>query len=245
MSQKQALPEEFLQKLALVTGKRARIVVDHILEHGYITTEDLEKTYGYSHPPRAARDVREQGVPLETFKVKSSDGRDIAAYRFGKLADIRQGQPRGRKVFPKQLKDELYTLGQGKCVVCAGKFAKRYLQIDHRIPYEIAGDVDHFDRITQDYMLLCASCNRAKSWSCENCPNWQTQSPQICSHCYWAFPQEYTHIALREVRRADILWTEDEVEVYDKLKAAAQQKQLQIPDYVKQIVEEQLESSKR
>jgi hypothetical protein len=100
MNQKQALSEEFLQKLALVTGKRARIVVDHILEHGYITTEDLEKTYGYSHPPRAARDVREQGVPLETFKVKSSDGRDIAAYRFGKLVDIRQGNSEAGKYFP-------------------------------------------------------------------------------------------------------------------------------------------------
>jgi hypothetical protein len=46
-------------------------VIDHILQYGFITTEDLENTYGYNHPPRAARDVREAGIPLETFKVSA------------------------------------------------------------------------------------------------------------------------------------------------------------------------------
>jgi len=68
------LPDELIERLKAVKGKRARIVVEHILKHGYITTEDLEKKYGYSHPPRAARDVREQGIPLETFRATSSDG---------------------------------------------------------------------------------------------------------------------------------------------------------------------------
>jgi len=71
------------QKLQSVTGKRSRIVIEHILEHGFITTENLEKIYGYRHPPRAVKDVRDQGIPIETFSVKSSDGRTIAAYRFG------------------------------------------------------------------------------------------------------------------------------------------------------------------
>jgi hypothetical protein len=57
-------------------------VIDHILQYGFIATEDLENTYGYNHPPRAARDVREAGIPLETFKVKSKEGKSIAAYRF-------------------------------------------------------------------------------------------------------------------------------------------------------------------
>lgn len=56
------------------------MVIDHIIAHGFITTEDLQK-YGYNHPPRAARDVREAGIPLETFFVESSDGQRIAAYR--------------------------------------------------------------------------------------------------------------------------------------------------------------------
>ena len=52
-------PTGFLKLAESITNKRAKIVIDHILKHGFITTEDLEKTYGYNHPPRAARDVRE------------------------------------------------------------------------------------------------------------------------------------------------------------------------------------------
>lgn len=197
MTKKEELSEDFLDKLRSVTNKRARIVIDHILKHGYITTEDLEKTYGYNHPPRAARDVREQGILLETFRVKSSDGRTIAAYRFGSSQDILSGRFGGRKVFPKTLKDDLFNESEGRCAICTGKFEKRYLQVDHRVPYEIAGDIDHLNRDAQDYMLLCASCNRAKSWSCEHCPNWHTKSHKICSQCHWAFPQNYTHCLTR------------------------------------------------
>mgnify|MGYP002623391435 FL=1 len=197
MSSENKLPEELLKKLQTVASKRAKVVINHILEHGFITTEDLEKTYGYSHPPRAARDVREQGIPLETFRVQSSDGQSIAAYRFGNLEDIEKGRLGGRKVLPIALKNELYKSGKGRCAVCAGKFEKRYLQVDHRVPYEIAGDIDHLQRNAQDYMLLCAACNRAKSWSCEHCPNWNTKSSNICLQCYWAFPNNYAHIACK------------------------------------------------
>jgi len=49
-------PKEFLEHIKSITNKRANIVIDHIMKHGFITTEDLENTYGYNHPPRAARD---------------------------------------------------------------------------------------------------------------------------------------------------------------------------------------------
>ena len=64
------LPAEFLERLKRVTGKRSRIVVDHILEHGFIATDELEQIYGYMHPPRAVRDVREQGIPIETYRIR-------------------------------------------------------------------------------------------------------------------------------------------------------------------------------
>ncbi|MCZ7669181.1 MAG: hypothetical protein M5U34_19315 [Chloroflexi bacterium] len=124
MSNDEKLPENLLQKLQAVTNKRAKVVIDHILAHGYITTEDLEKTYGYNHPPRAARDVRELGIPLKTFRVKSSDGRSIAAYKFGNLDDIESGKLGGRKVFSKQLKDTLFDSQEEKCAVCAGHYEK-------------------------------------------------------------------------------------------------------------------------
>ncbi len=69
----QRFSKAILAAAKTIKGKRSRIVVDHILRHGSITTEDLEK-YGYKHPPRAVRDVREQGLPLEMFWTVSSDG---------------------------------------------------------------------------------------------------------------------------------------------------------------------------
>jgi hypothetical protein len=84
-------PKEFLEQTATIINKRAKIVIEHVMKYGFITTEDLEKTYGYNHPPRAARDERECGIPLETFKVKSKEGKYIAAYRFGDLSQIQNG----------------------------------------------------------------------------------------------------------------------------------------------------------
>ncbi|MEI6436893.1 MAG: HNH endonuclease, partial [Bacteroidota bacterium] len=66
---KKKYSEEFLKIIKSITNKRAKIIIDHIPEHGFITTQDLKEKYGYNHPPRAARDVRESGIPLETFKV--------------------------------------------------------------------------------------------------------------------------------------------------------------------------------
>ena len=60
--------EEFLELLNSVKAKRPRTVIQHILEHGYITSQDLKDVYGYNHPPRAVRDVREQGIPLVTYR---------------------------------------------------------------------------------------------------------------------------------------------------------------------------------
>lgn len=40
------LPKEFLERLRTVTGKRPRVVIEHILKHGHITTEELRDIYG-------------------------------------------------------------------------------------------------------------------------------------------------------------------------------------------------------
>ncbi len=88
--EKPIYPKDFLDHINAISNKRARIVIDHIMEHGFITTEELENIYGYSHTPRAARDVREAGVPLDTFKVKSQNNKLIAAYRFGDIATFQK-----------------------------------------------------------------------------------------------------------------------------------------------------------
>ncbi len=227
-------PPEFLALLQSVTAKRPRIVIEHILTHGYITTEELEQLYGYKHPPRAARDVREQGIPLETFKVKNSAGRTIAAYRFGEVSSISQDKLGGRKVFSKAFKGRLLQKQRGKCAVCLTVHEERYLQVDHRIPYEVAGETE---RQIDEYMLLCGSCNRAKSWSCEHCPNWlETKSPAICDTCYWASPASYHHIALRQLRRVELVWADQEVSQFDKLASDAEAINENINDYIKRLL---------
>jgi flavoprotein len=86
-------------------------------------------------------------------------------------------------------------------------------------------------------MLLCNSCNRAKSWSCEHCENWLTKkSSEICLACYWGNPEDYSHIALREIRRIDLIWEDAEVRNYEKLKKLAKAKKYKIPNYVKKIL---------
>ena len=82
-------PKEFLEKLNSIKSKRPATVIQHILKYGFITTEELETLYGYKHPPRAVRDVREQGVPIETYYVKNSEGKRMAAYKFGSPNEVR------------------------------------------------------------------------------------------------------------------------------------------------------------
>jgi hypothetical protein len=97
----------------------------------------------------------------------------------------------------------------------------------------------------ENFMLVCGSCNRAKSWSCGHCANWQSgKSSQVCMKCYWANPESYVHVALREVRRTDILWNEDEVQLYENLKELAVKNQFPIPDYVKKVIAKHLGETK-
>jgi hypothetical protein len=229
------LTDEFLAFLGSIKGKRARVVIDHILKHGLITTEDLETIYGYKHPPRAIRDVRDQGVPVETFSVKNSQGRTIAAYRFGDYISGGNLKIGGRKLFPKAFKQQLIELSGSRCSVCLETYEQRYLQIDHRIPYAVGGDAE---LTPENYMLVCGSCNRAKSWSCEHCINWlERKDPNICLTCYWTNPAHYEHIALRQLRRLTLVWTEDETKTYQNLASYASEAGISLVEYVKKLLE--------
>lgn len=245
MTRPQKLAKDFLDRLKAVKAKRPKTVIDHILKHGFITTEELSR-YGYEHPPRAARDVRELGIPLETFQVKNAQGRTIAAYRFGDPSQARMDQLGGRKAIPKEFKRVLLGMTKGRCQICDEQYETRHLQVDHRVPYEVVGDVIRdVERNPNDYMLLCGSCNRAKSWSCEHCLNWlKDKRPGVCETCYWARPESYLHIALMAVRRLDIVWKGDEVKAYEKLMVRARRVQQPLPKYVKRVLEKTVEQDK-
>lgn len=223
-----------------VTAKRPRTVLDHILKHGYITTAELKDDYGYNHPPRAARDVREQGIPLETFQVTGPDGRSIAAYRLGDPSKAAPAKAGGRRAFPKAFKETLVEHYGERCALCGWRFPARALQIDHRVPYEVAGDVADLTDLDA-YMLVCGSCNRTKSWTCEACENWQKiKDDTICRSCMWGSPEDYSHVAMEERRTLTIAWQGDDVDAYDELREEAAEAGLDLPDYAREILKRDL-----
>jgi hypothetical protein len=237
---KPTYPPDFLILVRGVAAKRPKTVIDHILEHGQITTKELKDTYGYHHPPRAIRDVREQGIPIETFRVTGVDGRKIAAYKFGNPSQVRAAQLSGRTAFSSRLKNILIEKHSARCSIYLAPFPTQELQIDHRVPFEIAGDNGDLSEDIDEYMLLCASANRAKSWHCENCPNWKLKEVFTCKTCYWAYPESYQHIAMRDIRRLDLLWTGEEVADYEILIKEAAKVQQDAREYVKSVLRSQL-----
>jgi len=221
-----------------ITAKRARTAIDHIIRHGSVTTEELQDLYGYDHPPRAIRDVRESGVPIETYKVLSKKtGRNIAAYRFDSPDKIVRGRIGGRKVFRKKFRKEIIEHYDSRDVITGERYEPRYLQIDHRIPYEVAGEsVDNAGQIDA-YMPLTASSQRAKSWSCEQCRNWQEgRDKTVCKSCFWASPEHYTHIAEEPIRRVYIEWRGAEVADFERIRNRALREDTNVAAFIKELL---------
>lgn len=238
----QKYPKKFLELCRSVTAKRPKTVIDHILKHGHITTEELKEKYGYNHPPRAVRDVREHGIPLETFRVTGSDGRKIAAYRFGDVSKKKFRKLSGRTGLSKKIKECLIEKYGCKCFIYLEDMDESELQIDHRVPYEVGGNGEGVEQNPDDFMLLSGSANRAKSWSCEHCENWQTlKEKKICLSCYWAYPEDYSHVTMRQVRRLDLIWQDKEVEKYERIKSDAKVLGQTIPEFVKKLIEKAIE----
>ena len=232
---KKPYTKAFLSLCQSVTAKRPKTVITHILRHGQITTEDLKNLYGYNHPPRAARDVKEHGIPIERVTVTGSDGRKIAAYRFGDPSALTVRRYGGRTGLSKQIKEALIAKYGCRCFIYLEEMPEASLQIDHRVPFEVGGESEAMS--PEEFMLLSGSANRAKSWSCEHCENWtRVKQRDICLSCYWAYPDNHTHMAMRQLRRVDLLWQGEETKQFEQLKADAAEAGLAIPDFVKEVL---------
>ncbi len=116
------------------------------------------------------------------------------------------------------------------------------LQIDHRVPYEVGVGGESVEQKTDDFMLLSGSANRAKSWPCEHCENWLTlKKKETCLSCYWAYPEDYSHVAMRQMRRLDLMWQGRDVEQYEKLKIGSKDSGQTIPEFVEELIEKAIE----
>jgi len=238
MPDQEDIDPRILELCNKITAKRARTAIDHIIKHGSVTTEELQNIYGYDHPPRAIRDVRECGIPIKTLRVLSEKtGRKIAAYRFDSPDKIVHGRIGGRKVFPKKFRKAIIDHYDSRDAITGERYEPRYLQIDHRIPYEVAGESVADAGQIDAYMPLSASSQRAKSWSCEKCQNWKADRNQtVCKSCFWASPEHYTHIAGEEIRRVDIEWRGAEVAVFDRIRKRAMREETDIAAFIKMLL---------
>ncbi|MCL2848769.1 MAG: HNH endonuclease [Micrococcales bacterium] len=230
------LPEEFVTWLrSREMSARAKKAVEFMLAHGSVTTADIE-AMGYDHPPRAIGDVKDAGIRLAKSMI-TVGGHRMARYTL--IVDSTLGHP-GRTKIPKKFRDTLFAAHDHRCAMCGASFTTRELQADHRVPFRVAGDGDqcHLD----DFMPLCASDNRAKSFTCESCPNWTRQDPAECRTCVWGSPADFCHIATRPHRQITITWTDAaEVEHFDRLAAVARALGLSPSAYAKAVLDREAE----
>jgi hypothetical protein len=229
MPERQKLPKALLERIDSITNKRARVVLDTLVRKGSISTAELQAA-GYDHPPRAARDVVELGIALQRVTIKRKDGQRIASYIF----DERELDPlkTGRVVLAKKERESIIRRNGSKCGLCG---CKSNLQVDHKIPYEVAGESQRYE--DDPYQVLDGSCNRKKSWDCEHCENWKRiKDLRICQSCYWASPDDYTHVAMRPERRIDIVWIGDEVKAFETIEKAARRTGRSIGEQIKTMI---------
>lgn len=226
-------------------SKRAKFVINSIAELGAITSEYIASK-GYEHAPRAVRDVRDAGIPIKTSFVKSSkNGRKIASYSFGEISEIKDFMSDGRKTFSKKFKKRLLNKQNYTCAICGAKFDGKLLQIDHRIPYSFMGDNYDLEPDIDDFMLLCASCNRKKDQATKDCCEktcFKSKNLKIIKSCYWASPENYTHICMKEIRRADLtFFGKSDIDLFDKLKNRSKKEEENLSDYIKKILYESMD----
>ncbi|MDV7992076.1 HNH endonuclease signature motif containing protein [Rhodococcus sp. IEGM 1374] len=227
------LSDQYVEWLSgLKVSKRAVAARDYLIQNVTVTTEKLAEM-GYDHPPRIIADLKEAGVTLDKTTVKSSTGKNIAQYFL--VEKITDGRAK-RIAIPKKFREDLNAAYDHRCAICTGQFEGRELQADHRVPFFVGGDKPILDQA--DYMPLCASDNRSKSWSCEHCENFEIKDVDTCVSCFWAHPEQYSHVAMRDERRINLTFQGDDVEVVDHLKSKAESAGLSVEQLAKQRLRE-------
>jgi hypothetical protein len=85
-------------------------------------------------------------------------------------------------------------------------------------------------------MLLSPQMQRSKSWACEHCDNARVANLAICKTCYWASPDNYTHVALNDERRLELTFSEVDASIYDRLKLAAARMKITVHELAKRVL---------
>lgn len=196
------------ERIAKASIRPLRILFECCVNGG-ISTEELQQRYGYNQPPRAARDLRELGFKLKSKSGRTDDGRRMASYYIDDFTISSTSE--GRRGFTKHERTRLLVRDGCRCFFCRAQFQPNELQIEHRVPFEVAGNALHENQGIEALVLACASCNRSKSWSCEKCPNFRTKIIDVCTACYWSNPDSHSHVAEQPVVRINVTFRQGEL----------------------------------
>ena len=86
------------------------------------------------------------------------------------------------------------------------------------------------------FMLLSPLANRDKSWACKHCENWKTRDVEFCKTCYYAFPEHYEHIAGKQQKKMELIFENDDIDIYNKIIEMAGKYNLSKQDLIKRLL---------
>ena len=89
-------------------------------------------------------------------------------------------------------------------------------------------------------MLLSGAAQRQKSWDCEHCENVNIKNIDVCKSCYWAYPENYSHIALKPEKRVDLIFGENDKEIHNSLDEIAKKNHSSIQESIKKILRDHI-----
>jgi hypothetical protein len=183
--------KEFLDLLVSNFSKRGNFVRDTMLTKGSVTRWDM---LGAGYDPVAVCDLTSLGVTVST-KMISEKGKSSMEYTLNPQAFIDRAESR-MFMTPKERRRFFRSYGC-KCLTCSLTLDPRSLQVDHRIPFILVGN--SLVKL-EGYSALkpaCPSCNSTREDICRECIKKRGTNHEVleCRTCYWAYPENYTHIA--------------------------------------------------
>src|SRR5699024_710289 len=147
-----------------------------------------------------------KGKKTVTVEMNEQGAKEIYKYmKTGQVLTIHSNEPTLGDVFieltGRNLKEKIAEENGYCCEIDQTSFELRYLQIDHRMPYEVSGDPEeliwkiicHFVLHTTELGYVVVNIPIIGS----------IKDPNICKTCYWASPSNYSHIAMEGVKRVE------------------------------------------
>lgn len=188
--------EEYIHDIYDNLYPRAKAAADLLMEKGVITKYDFEETHvPVSQAPRAIRDLKDHGIPIETLrKISVPQAKTkVNRYTLGSIDNINTSMRYGRMYDPTGMKEKLAKLHGDVCVFCGKKLTAKDRELDHKLPVNIFGDLSPVERLNPDnYQLVCRGCNRLKREATSHGAfDDQREGMDIVKQNYWYDPVQY------------------------------------------------------